>query len=265
MNNVRFSVDQNTRLPRADEPPHPVAGKMLNEERDDEAAMTDTTSRRVGRPNTRVLSPELIVETALGLLDRHGEHGFNMRDIARELGVRPSALYNHVASKDDIYRGIREFIAERIARALPDDEAWDVTIASWARGYRATFAAHPPTVALLAVMPISPTSKVSVFYEHIVRKLHEAGWGRGEALSILVALESFILGSALDAAAAPDMMHPGTRTDVPTFSAAYAERDLEVAASGTSPADLAFETGLRLILNGLRAEADARASDSGPK
>ncbi|UOR01022.1 TetR/AcrR family transcriptional regulator [Leucobacter allii] len=220
--------------------------------------MAETKRRRVGRPSEQVLSRVLIVEAALALIDEHGAQGFGMRDIARSLGVRPSALYNHVENKDDIYRGIRELIGERITWDGLDDAPWDVALAAWAREYRAAFAAHPPTVALLAVMPISPTSSVSVAYDRVVHALGRGGWGRGEALNVLVALESFILGSALDAAAAPDMMDPGERDDVPEFSAAYREREELVRSTGASPADQAFETGLQLILDGLRTAAAAR-------
>ncbi len=222
--------------------------------------MGETSQRRVGRPSEQVLSRVQIIETALALLDEHGEHGFGMRDIARALGVRPSALYNHVDGKEDIHRGMRELIGERISAGADafETESWETALAGWARAYRDAFAAHPPTIALLAVMPIDPASHVTVVYDRVVGMLHRAGWERGEALNILVSLESFILGSALDAAAAPDMLHPGDRDDVPDFSAAYRERDERVRGSRVGPADQAFETGLRLMLGGLRAEAAER-------
>lgn len=221
--------------------------------------MTEPVRRRVGRPSEQVLSRVRIVETALELLDRHGE-GFSMRDLARELGVRPSALYNHVENKDDVFRGIREVIVGRISHEELDREQWDVALAAWARSYRDAFAAHPPTIALLAVMPFDPSSEVFSSYERIVGLLTSEGWGHAEALNIIVALESFILGSALDAAAAPDMMHAGERGDVPGFTEAYTARQQGVV-SGLGPADQAFAAGLELLLGGLRAQQlERRAS-----
>lgn len=214
--------------------------------------------RRAGRPSVKVLSYKMIVEAAIKLLDKHGNDGFGMRDVAEVLGVRPSALYNHVSGKEDILRGIRELIGDRISIDVITEAAWDVGLENWARDYRAEFAAHPPTIALLAVMPVHPESSVSTVYDAVIRSLHSEGWTRAEALNILVTLESFILGSALDAAAAPDMMNPGDRTDVPDFTAAYRDREAVVERTGTSPTELAFETGLQLLLNGLRAEHRAR-------
>ncbi|MFD5601172.1 TetR/AcrR family transcriptional regulator [Leucobacter sp. NPDC058333] len=221
--------------------------------------MSEVTHRRVGRPSEQVLSRVRIVETALDLLDEHGE-GFGMRDLARELGVRPSALYNHVANKEDVFRGIREVIAGRISQAELEREPWDAALAAWARSYRDAFAAHPPTIALLAVMPFDSESDVFPSYDRIVGLLVTEGWEHAEALNILVAFESFILGSALDAAAAPDMLHAGDRDDVPEFTAAYRDREQLVTRTGTGPADQAFEAGLGLLLRGLRAEQAERDS-----
>ncbi|WP_442918821.1 TetR/AcrR family transcriptional regulator [Leucobacter sp. USHLN153] len=226
--------------------------------------MGERGSRRVGRPSEGVLTRERIVETALDLLDEHGE-AFGMRDLARELGVRPSALYNHVENKEDVFRGIRELIAGRVSTRELDAEPWDSALAAWARSYRAAFAAHPPTIALLAVMPFDPSSRVFAVYERIVSLLVAEGWRRADALNILVALESFILGSALDAAAAPDMMDARERDDVPNFTAAYEDRRQREASTGDSPADQAFAAGLELLLRGLRSEQRDREGGLGQR
>lgn len=215
--------------------------------------------RRVGRPSENVLSRELIVETALELLDEFGPDGFGMKDVAQRLGVRPSALYNHVTNKEDVFRGVREATALRISVDSFSTHPWQDALKIWARSYRDAFAKHPPTVALLAVMPFQHDSEVFASYEQIVSVLHHEGWQRSEALNILVALESFILGSALDAAADPDMMSPGTRTDIPHFTAAYRDRQDLVTEHRVSPADQAFESGLSLFVLGLQVQQDARS------
>ncbi len=213
--------------------------------------------RRAGRPRTRVLSRRLIVETALGLIDEVGAHGIGMRAIAAKLGVRPSALYNHVAGQNDLVAGVRELISERIAIDKFASEPWDVALAAWAVDYRRTFAAHPPTIALLAVLPLAEDSPTSVMYETVIDALVRAGWPAGRALTLMVSLESFILGSALDFVAAADMLNPGPREDVPAFSTAYRERAAVLAEHGQSPAEASFELGLSAMLTGFRAEFSA--------
>ena len=210
--------------------------------------------RRAGRPKQRVLSRQLILETGLRLIDERGAHGAGMRAIAQELGVQPSALYNHVAGQSDLIAGIRELISDRIVTDMFATAPWDEALADWATHYRNTFAAHPPTIALLATLPLAPDSVTSRMYDTVIAALVGAGWPGDRALTMVVALESFILGSALDLAADSEIMDPGPRDDVPAFSAAYEHRAAALAAAGTVATDAAFAFGLRALLTGFRAE-----------
>lgn len=220
--------------------------------------------RRAGRPKQNVLSPRLIHETALHLIDQHGVDGASMRAIAAVLGVRPSSLYNHVAGQAELIAGVRDVISERIPTAPFAELPWDEALEQWAVAYRLAFASHPPTVALLAVQPLDLESAASIMYDAVAAGLVRAGWPEERALSVIVALECFILGAALDLAADPTMLDPGRRSDVPAFSAVYCARGAALAASGSSPADDAFEVGLRAMLVGLRAEhAQLDTNESG--
>jgi AcrR family transcriptional regulator len=207
--------------------------------------------RRVGRPRGRVLSRGLIFEAGLKLLDERGPHGFGMRDIARELGVQPSALYNHVSGHDEVIAGVRELIGDRIDASAFGQLPWNEALAAWAISYRDAFAAHPPTIALLAVTPVLSDSRIGLMYERVLSALEQAGWPQTEVLSVMVALESFVLGSALDVVAGDEILDPGNRTDVPTFTAAHAAR--RAAIGDRRPADVAFELGLAVMIDGLGA------------
>lgn len=219
--------------------------------------MEEQKKRRAGRPRTPLLSRVLIIETALRLLDERGEAGAGMREVARELGVRPSALYNHVAGQEDLIGGIRELISDRIDVGCFDDHRWDDALIKWADSYRAAFAAHPPTIALLATTPLTPDSRTSLMYDAVVHALVRSGWPEERALTVIVAIESFVLGAALDAAADPDMLDPGARGDVPEFSRAFAARRVALAAEGNGPADAAYRLGIDAMVGGLRAELAA--------
>jgi AcrR family transcriptional regulator len=208
--------------------------------------------RRVGRPSVAVLNRDLIAEAGLRLLDEGGTDGFTMACVADLLQVRPSALYNHVAGKDDVVAGIRELISDRIDVSGFETLPWDDALEQWAHSYRNAFAAHPPTIAMLATMPLHAAQRTMRMYEIVVEALSSAGWPGPEVLPTIVALESFILGSALDATAPGDMFDPReTAATVPHFAAAYRER---LAAIGDEPpADGAFAVGLHAMIVGLRA------------
>jgi AcrR family transcriptional regulator len=55
-------------------------------------------------PNTK----SRILNTALNLFSKHGYSGTSIRNIAKEVGVRESAIYNHFSSKTEILKAILE-------------------------------------------------------------------------------------------------------------------------------------------------------------
>ncbi|MEN0085756.1 MAG: TetR/AcrR family transcriptional regulator C-terminal domain-containing protein [Leifsonia sp.] len=214
-------------------------------------AEVDRPARRAGRPRTTVLTRDLIAHAALRLLDESGADGFTMARLAQALRVRPSALYNHVDGKEDVIAAVRELVSDRIDVDVFATEPWDAAMLAWARSYRVAFAAHPPTIALLATLPLTGALRTMHMYDTVVAALVRAGWPEPEVLPMIVAVESFILGSALDAIAPADMFDPAGADDaVPAFASAYRARS--TALGDTPPADAAFEIGLRALLDGLR-------------
>lgn len=211
-----------------------------------------SVKRRAGRPRTSVLNRDLIMETSLRLITERGEAGASMRDIARELGVQPSALYNHVSGHEDVIGGVRELVSARIDVSGFDSAPWDVALEQWARSYRLAFAAHPPTIALLAVKPLVEGSRVATMYDTVCAALVGAGWPEGRVLSLIVTLECFILGSALDRAAPSDVLELGANESTPHFLSAFEQRAHTIGS--TPPADAAFEIGLQVLFSGLRTE-----------
>lgn len=210
--------------------------------------------RRVGRPKQSVLSRNLIFETGLQLMDEHGADAAGMRAIAKRLDVRPSALYNHISGQTELVAGVRELISNRIPTDAFDRLPWHEALMEWARSYRVAFAAHPSTIALLAVVPVEGAGATTVMYDRVVQALVAAGWDESRVLVAMVALESFILGSALDSSAPDDMLAPGASSDAHAFTRAYEARAEALAADGIRPADASFELGLRALIAGLKAE-----------
>lgn len=220
-------------------------------------------ARRSGRPTTAVLTRGMILQTALRLLDERGESGASIRVIARELGVRPSALYNHIAGHDDLISGIRELVSDRIDVSGFGELRWDLALDRWARSYRTAFAAHPPTIALLGVLPIATGTRTSEMYEVVCGGLIAGGWPEHEVLSTVVAVECLILGGALDHTAPDDMLDPGDDPKAPTFRATYLAA--HAAAGESRPTDVAFDIGLSAMLVGLRARLEGlRAGHDAP-
>ena len=69
------------------------------------------------------LSRERVLRAAIDLADNGGIESLTMRRLGQELGVEAMSLYNHVANKDDILRGIVELVFSEIALPSSDTVA----------------------------------------------------------------------------------------------------------------------------------------------
>lgn len=212
--------------------------------------MSEVTQRRVGRPRTAVLDRERIGEAALAVVDETGD--FTLPELARRLGVQTASLYHHVDGRAGVIELLRERISDRMDPTPLDEELWDSAIAGFFRSYRAVFAAHPRVVPLLTTATIR-SPKVIAAYDRMVARLTESGIPVARAMEVLTVLEDFIIGSALDLAAPEVMWEIPDGADAPHLSAA-----LRAQGAARGRAERSFEAGLRMLLDGLRVEAEAR-------
>ena len=140
---------------------------------------------------------------------------------------------------------------------------WDQALRRWAVSYRETFAAHPGAIGMLAAEPVADPA-VHAEYEQAVTALEDAGFPRHKVLAVITAVESFVLGSALDLVAPPVMVSRHRRQRHPP-----ARRGGRRRPSGRARADQAFHLGLDALITGLRHtlsqadDADARHRRNG--
>jgi AcrR family transcriptional regulator len=210
-----------------------------------------TTARRsAGRPRTAVLSRERIVDAALDLIDEVGAETFSVNLLAARLGVRPSSLYNHIAGKDDLLAAVQEVITDAIDSTMFETQPWAHAVGAWARSYRDAFVEHPHAIPLFATSPVAGAIRTMEMYERVVRGFAGAGWPPQQIIPAVVALECFILGSAMDAVAPPDLFNPGDAAEhVPSLTQAFAAQDR--GGGSRTESDIAFETGLTAMVSGL--------------
>lgn len=62
----------------------------------------------------RPLSPELIVVTAIALLEHHGEAGFSLRKLGQRLGCDPMTVLYHFKSKDGLLRAMADHLSAQL-------------------------------------------------------------------------------------------------------------------------------------------------------
>ncbi len=224
--------------------------------------MSFSSSRRVGRPSSTVLSASKIARQARRLLARDGN--FTMGALARELRVAPSSLYNHFQSRDEVLGAVSDAVvseirvdslreavvvlAERELTVEAKTELWVSAFGAWGVSYRDAFSESAELVAALALTPVGWAPQTLRMYELVLEALAAFGCPQERALSVVEALEAFLLGSALDANAPDHVFDPAVAGgDYPRLQEAY--RMLRGGA--VAPAEDAFAVGLEAMLYGL--------------
>jgi len=216
--------------------------------------MTESGTRRAGRPRKAVLTRERITANALELVSDGGYESLTMQRLAKSLGVSPSALYNHVDSKHDLMQWIQELVMTDIDTTIFDTEPLTEALVQWATSYRNVFARHIPLIPIIAVLPVSDSPRTLSMYERVAEALKDYGLAENEIIPTIVALESFIFGSAMDTAAPHDIFDTTNHQDLtPHFTQAVAaQRKTQLNTSDDS-----FQRGLSAMITGLLAKGNA--------
>jgi len=197
----------------------------------------------MGRPKVAILSSDLIATAAMDLVDTTG--GFTIPELARSLKVSPSSLYNHVSGREQIIELLREKAMSEVR--LPElTGPWIDVVGDIVRSYYRSYARYPRLIPLMTAYPVGSHQAVAM-YDALAVTLTGAGFDARDTLRIITLIDSFVLGSALDAAAPPapwgDAPHAG-----PELAAALA-----TVATSADRAEDAFEFGLAVLLRGLAA------------
>ena len=208
--------------------------------------------RRAGRPPQALLSSARITTAALKLISHDGYKGLTMAALARSLTVAPSALYNHVRSKQDVLLLVEDHLMGRVDVSAFGLEPWETAVAAWAQSYRDVFASHLPLIPVIALLPVTNAPATVTMYEAVTAGFLSAGWQQESVIDAVVALESFIYGSAYDVNAPSDIFDVGSLApQAPNFSAAVEHRGANAGAR--NDADAAFTLGLKAMIAGLAA------------
>lgn len=196
----------------------------------------------MARPSKPKLSPDAIASAALELVDKHGE--FTLPQLAKALAVTASSLYNHVAGKDEIIELMRGRAMSAIS--LPDGDSgdWQETVRQIATSYWESYSKHPRLIPLLTSHTVRDRTTLRV-YDALAETLAHAGFPPASRLHAITIIDSFVLGSALDAAA-PEIVWEANDSSGHEFWEA-----LDAGLRVEKRAEVAFHKGLELILDSL--------------
>ena len=142
------------------------------------------------------LSHELIVATALALIDREGLEAVTTRRLAEELGVQAPSLYNHVRSKDALLDAVAESVMGEVDTSVFERLDWRPALEAWAWSYYDALAAHPNLIPHLAVA-FGRLDAGLARADQVFAGLRAAGWTASRATRIAAGMRYAVYGAAL--------------------------------------------------------------------
>lgn len=153
---------------------------------------TSSRSRQRARGS---LNRELIVDAAIGLIEREGETALTMRRLGSSLGVEGMAIYHHVPSRGELLGAIGDRLLGPLAE-LELGGQWREACRRFATCLREVAVARPATFRLVGLQPLdSPFSLRPV--ERLLGVLVADGFSPGDALAVYRAVVSYARGYAL--------------------------------------------------------------------
>ena len=237
--------------------------------------MTDrvvpAADRRRRRPTKQgvVLSEELIVATALRLIEEHGAEALSVRRLGRALGADPSSLYRYFRHTDDLMLAIADELIGRTLRTWRRTGDWRADLRDLGLRMHAGALAHPRAAVLSAYRVTGRAHEVQAV-ETGLGVLRAAGFPDADAVRVYHAfVDQALAFGALDSAstalprAAQEAEHAVWQA---TYARLPADTHPHIAATARHlVADMrrsSYPAALELLLNAAAAElAEIRGRD----
>jgi TetR/AcrR family transcriptional regulator, tetracycline repressor protein len=121
------------------------------------------------------LSRDVVVAAALEEIDRHGLNGFSLRNVAKKLGVYPTAIAWHVTSRNVL---LADVVALALADILPTGfpKSWQSFLRELFQRFREAIRRHPNVAPLIGTQLIANPAQDLAFVETLLATLEHAGF-----------------------------------------------------------------------------------------
>lgn len=160
----------------------------------------EEATRQRGRRDR--ISRDVILTTALEIIDRDGIDGLSIRRLGQALGRDPMALYRYAPNKAALLDGVAEVVLNQLDVNVTDGD-WIDQLRTVARSFRSLALAHPQVVPLLVTRPLATPLALRPLgtlrpLEAILALLTRAGFSPTDALHIYRSLFGFLNGHILN-------------------------------------------------------------------
>ncbi|MFD0339860.1 TetR/AcrR family transcriptional regulator [Streptomyces sp. NPDC127117] len=217
-----------------------------------------------GRPRPS-LTPRLIVEACLALMDAEGADALTFRRIGAQLGADPAALNRHFRNKDDLLLSVADHLLEEGIEGFEPSGDWRQTLRRLFIRMRKVYLSHPRAAVLVTVRITRRPAEMRVV-EMILTALSDAGFPPEQAVRHCRALVDFLLARSCMDATHCTLDAQTRRGDESAWSGEYAAVPAathpHIAAAAPYLAsvddDANFHLALDLMLDAIAARAPGR-------
>lgn len=147
------------------------------------------------RAPRNTLTRDRVVAAAVRLADREGLAALTIRALAGECGVKPMAIYHHIANKDAILDAIVDAVYAEIHPPRPDGD-WREELATRTRSMREALRRHPWALATLEGRS-NPGPQALGGHEACLEVLRSAGFSLQATAHAYAILDAFVYGFSL--------------------------------------------------------------------
>ncbi|MET7829661.1 TetR family transcriptional regulator [Streptomyces sp. NPDC005386] len=147
----------------------------------------------MGRP---ALTREEVLETAAGLVKRHGPDALTMRGLAAELGTAVTSIYWHVGNRESLLDALVERTVADLGEIRAAGRTPAARVVSVARALRRQLREHPHLVAMVHERGLTERMFLPA-RQALVREVHAAGLRGARAAEAVRAVLFQVVGFVL--------------------------------------------------------------------
>lgn len=191
------------------------------------------------------------------LADADDISALTMRSLATALGVKPMAIYHHLANKEEILDGIVDLVFAEIDQP-PTDAPWRTGLESRSASVRTVLGRHPWAIGLMESRR-SPGPATMGHHDSVIALLRHAGFTHAAIAHAIAVLDAYVYGFVLQEVSLPfegpddvseiaeQILEQMPVAEFPSF-AEFARQ--HVLQPGYDFGD-EFEIGLAMVLDGI--------------
>jgi AcrR family transcriptional regulator len=205
-----------------------------------------------GKKARAPLSRERILAAGIAVVEQQGFDGLTIRNVAKELGFAPMALYTHIKNKDELVDDVLDSLLSGIQFYNSMSTDWQDQLRQFVRAYRAFLLRYRDAVPHLMAGAAHSTPGARRVFETLLRIFRHAEYEDEGAVMGAFTVLQFVHGSTYLAAAPLNTDPMKIRAELQALPASQYTSTVRAGPElGRLPANERFDATLDVLVKGL--------------